>query len=219
MDPLSWLSSSGLYTRFLTADQSTQSMVFKNIQILSKSFWWIGECCAENSNIFISTSAPWVGTGQLLSQPGSALHIGKRMLMDGRNLRVCLLAAAGSRPVALRASSPRLAQLNGIKNQRMVRGQCAGWCRPGSHELVNSKPQETFGPILGAPPAPAHTSHAQSINTLPIWTVSFSNHISPTWPGPQQRRRSANNSWAQRNDEMKTIVCTLWGRWGRWSVV
>ena len=60
---------------------------------------------------------------------------------------------AGSRPVALRASSPRLAQLNGIKNQRMVRGQCAGWCRPGSHELVNSKPQETFGPILGAPPA------------------------------------------------------------------
>ena len=126
---------------------------------------------------------------------------------------------AGSRPVALRASSPRLAQLNGIKNQRMVRGQCAGWCRPGSHELVNSKPQETFGPILGAPPAPAHTSHAQSINTLPIWTVSFSNHISPTWPGPQQMRRSANNSWAQRNDEMKTIVCTLWGRWGRWSVV
>ena len=131
-------------------------MVFKNIQILSKSFWWIGECCAENSNIFISTSAPWVGTGQLLSQPGSALHIGKRMLMDGRNLRVCLLAAAGSRPVALRASSPRLAQLNGIKNQRMVRGQCAGWCRPGSHELVNSKPQETFGPILGAPPACPH---------------------------------------------------------------
>ena len=135
MDPLSWLSSSGLYTRFLTADQSTQSMVFKNIQILSKSFWWIGECCAENSNIFISTSAPWVGTGQLLSQPGSALHIGKRMLMDGRNLRVCLLAAAGSRPVALRASSPRLAQLNGIKNQRMVRGQCAGWCRPLAGEF------------------------------------------------------------------------------------
>ena len=87
-----------LYTRFLTADQSTQSMVFKNIQILSKSFWWIGECCAENSNIFISTSAPWVGTGQLLSQPGSALHIGKRMLMDGRNLRVCLLAALGRGP-------------------------------------------------------------------------------------------------------------------------
>ena len=71
----STLSSSGLYTRFLTANQSTQSMVFKNIQILSKSFWWIGECCAENSNIFISTSTPRVGTGQLLSQPGSLVRI------------------------------------------------------------------------------------------------------------------------------------------------
>ena len=38
----------------------------------------------------------------------------------------------------------------------------------GAGRTVNSKPQETFGPILGAPPAPAHTSHAQSINTLPI---------------------------------------------------
>lgn len=133
--------------------------------------------------------------------------------MDGRNLRVCLVAAAGwaglSQPVAPRPAVHRhLAQLNGIKNQRMVRGQCAG---AGAGCLLNSKPQETFGPILGAPPAPAHTSPAQSINTLPIWTVSFSNHISQTWPSPQQMRRSANNSWAQRNDEMKTIVCTLRG--------
>ena len=102
--------------------------------------------------------------------PGSALHIGKPMLMDGRNLRVCLLAAAGwaglSQPVAPRPAVHRhLAQLNGIKNQRMVRGQCAG---AGAGCLLNSKPQETFGPILGAPPAPAHTSPAQSINTLPI---------------------------------------------------
>ena len=114
-----------------------------------------------------------------------------------------------SQPVAPRPAVHRhLAQLNGIKNQRMVRGQCAG---AGAGCLLNSKPQETFGPILGAPPAPAHTSPAQSINTLPIWTVSFSNHISQTWPSPQQMRRSANNSWAQRNDEMKTIVCTLRG--------
>ena len=219
MDPLSWLSSSGLYTRFLTADQSTQSMVFKNIQILSKSFWWIGECCAENSNIFISTSAPWVGTGQLLSQPGSALHIGKRMLMDGRNLRVCLLAAAGLRWVEARGAAGQQSAPRPVKRyQKSADGaravcrlvQAASWWIPNHRKHLD--------PFL-VRPQPAHTSHAQSINTLPIWTVSFSNHISPTWPGPQQMRRSANNSWPQRNDEMKTIVCTLWGRWGRWSVV
>ena len=89
--------------------------------------------------------------------------------------------------------------------------QAASWWIPNHRKHLD--------PFLVRPQPPAHTSHAQSINTLPIWTVSFSNHISPTWPGPQQMRRSANNSWPQRNDEMKTIVCTLWGRWGRWSVV
>ena len=187
MDPL---SSSGLYTRFLTANQSTQSMVFKNIQILSKSFWWIGECCAENSNIFISTSTPRVGTGQLLSQPGSLVRIAYwQANADGWTEFESVSGGCGwvvsARGTA--ASSPPPPR----PVKRYQKSADGAGC------LLNSKPQETFGPILGAPPAPAHTSPAQSINTLPIWTVSFSNHISQTWPSPQQMRRSANNSWAR----------------------
>lgn len=104
-------------------------MVFKNIQILSKSFWWIGECCAENSNIFISTSAPWVGTGQLLSQPGSALHIGKRMLMDGRNLRVCLLAAAGLRWVEARGAAGQQSAPRPVKRYQKSADGARAVCR------------------------------------------------------------------------------------------
>ena len=173
-------------------------MVFKNIQILSKSFWWIGECCAENSNIFISTSAPWVGTGQLLSRPGSALHIGKRMLMDGRNLRVCLLAAAGSRPVALRASSPRLAQLNGIKNQRMVRGQCAGWCRPpGEFQTTgNIWTHSWCAPSrLPTPHTPSQSIHCQS--------EPFPSQITFHQPGPARSRGGDQQTIAGRREMMK----------------
>ena len=76
----STLSSSGLYTRFLTANQSTQSMVFKNIQILSKSFWWIGECCAENSNIFISTSTPRLALASCYPSPGPHQSLKRRSI-------------------------------------------------------------------------------------------------------------------------------------------
>ena len=202
MDPLSWLSSSGLYTRFLTADQSTQSMVFKNIQILSKSFWWIGECCAENSNIFISTSAPWVGTGQLLSQPGSALHIGKRMLMDGRNLRVCLLAAAGLRWVEARGAAGQQSAPRPVKRyQKSADGaravcrlvQAASWWIPNHRKhldpfLVRPQPQPT-------PHTPSQSIHCQS--------EPFPSQITFHQPGPARSRGGDQQTIAGRREMMK----------------
>ena len=133
--------------------------------------------------------------------------------MDGRNLRVCLVAAAGlgwvvsARGTAASSPPPPRPVKRYQKSADGARAVCRRWCRlPAEFQTTGNIWTHSW-----CAPSPAHTSPAQSINTLPIWTVSFSNHISQTWPSPQQMRRSANNSWAQRNDEMKTIVCTLRG--------
>ena len=204
MDPLSWLSSSGLYTRFLTADQSTQSMVFKNIQILSKSFWWIGECCAENSNIFISTSAPWVGTGQLLSQPGSALHIGKRMLMDGRNLRVCLLAAAGLRWVEARGAAGQQSAPRPVKRYQKSADGARAVCRLVQARQPRAGEFQTTGniwthswcaPSLPTPHTPSQSIHCQS--------EPFPSQITFHQPGPARSRWGDQQTIAGRREMMK----------------
>ena len=67
--------------------------------------------------------------------PGSALHIGKPMLMDGRNLRVSLLAAAGlrwvvsARGTAASSPPPPRPVKRYQKSADGARAVCRRWCR------------------------------------------------------------------------------------------